>query len=142
MRVVTISPWLQWVVVIGYLLCQSSLEGGMGSSVLGCMISRPVVFTIYLKEEEVATFDRFLLQPNSSVLCYPHIQIFTYVASEGSFFHKNYPINILRNIGIHHVSTSHFVLVDIDMWFSCIFSNHFVNRFVVRGFDGVAFSYY
>lgn len=78
----------------------------------------PVVFTIYLKEEEVATFDRFLLQPNSSVLCYPHIQIFTYVASEGSFFHENYPINILRNIGIHHVSTSHFVLVDIDMWFS------------------------
>ena len=79
----------------------------------------------------MAAFDRFLLQPNSSVLCYPRIQIFTYVASEGSFFHENYPINILRNIGIHHVSTSHFVLVDIDMWFSCIISCYFVNRFVI-----------
>ena len=38
-----------------------------------------------------------------------------YVSSNNSFFYSNYPINILRNIGIRHCRTTHFLLVDTDM---------------------------
>ena len=32
-----------------------------------------------------------------------------------------YPINMLRNIALNHVSTSHFWLADMDMWPACRF---------------------
>ena len=32
---------------------------------------------------------------------------------------KNYPINMLRNLAIEAVKTSHFWLADMDMWPSC-----------------------
>ena len=31
-----------------------------------------------------------------------------------------YPINMLRNIALDHVKTSHFWLADMDMWPACI----------------------
>ncbi|KAK8796649.1 hypothetical protein WA588_000777, partial [Blastocystis sp. NMH] len=78
----------------------------------------PIVFVMYLKEEELDGFNSFLQQKNSSILCHDRIRIYSYVVSEGTFFYKNFPINILRNIGIHHVRTSHFLMLDIDMWMS------------------------
>lgn len=35
----------------------------------------------------------------------------------------NYPINMLRNLAIDAVKTSHFWLADMDMWPSCCFSS-------------------
>lgn len=76
----------------------------------------PVVFVTYLKEEEVPLFDRFLA--NTTSLCTPRIQFVTYVAPPNTFFYYNYPINILRNLGIRQVRTTHFLLIDMDMWLS------------------------
>ena len=75
---------------------------------------------MHLKEEEVASFESFLIQKNASVLCSNRIQIITYVVQKGAFFYNNYPINILRNLGIRHVRTNHFAVLDIDMWMSGI----------------------
>ena len=30
-----------------------------------------------------------------------------------------FPINQLRNIGIQHVQTSHYAVIDMDLWLSC-----------------------
>lgn len=80
------------------------------------MTPSPVVFVTYLKEEEVPLFDRFLA--NTTSLCTPRIQFVTYVAPPNTFFYYNYPINILRNLGIRQVRTTHFLLIDMDMWLS------------------------
>lgn len=37
--------------------------------------------------------------------------VFHVVSSE-----EHFPINKLRNIGISHVSTSHYVVIDMDLW--------------------------
>lgn len=73
---------------------------------------------IYLHEEEVSRFEEFLRKSENSILCDSRIRLLTYVAVRDSFFYSNYPINILRNIGIHHVSTSHMIVLDMDMWMS------------------------
>ena len=73
---------------------------------------------IYLHEEEVSRFEEFLGKSENSILCDSRIRLLTYVAVRDSFFYSNYPINILRNIGIHHVSTSHMIVLDMDMWMS------------------------
>ena len=78
------------------------------------------MFVTYLKEEEMSAFNDFLHNATSTLLCSPRIQHVTYVALPGSFFHSNYPINILRNLGIRQVRTSHFLLLDMDMWLSGI----------------------
>ena len=80
----------------------------------------PIVFVVHLKEEEVTSFRSFLKRKNSSILCRNRIQIITYVVRKGVFFYDNYPINILRNLGIRHVRTNHFAVLDIDMWMSGI----------------------
>lgn len=80
--------------------------------------SSPIVFVIYLREEEVVQLDEFLRLPENSILCEPRIRLLTYVAAKGSFFYSNYPINILRNLGIHNVHTSHMIVLDMDMWMS------------------------
>ena len=80
----------------------------------------PIVFVTYLKEEEMSAFNDFLHNATSTLLCSPRIQHVIYVALPGSFFHSNYPINILRNLGIRQVRTSHFLLLDMDMWLSGI----------------------
>ena len=93
----------------------------MGKTDTKPTIYSPIVFVIHLKEEEVTPFQSFLKQANSSILCLDRIQIITYVVSKGAFLYDNYPINILRNLGIRHVKTSHFAVLDIDMWMSGIY---------------------
>lgn len=78
----------------------------------------PIVFVIHLLEEQQSNLDEFLRDSSHSILCNPRIRILTYVAEKGAFFYDNYPINILRNIGIRNVRTSHFIVLDMDMWMS------------------------
>ena len=80
--------------------------------------SSPIVFVIYLREEEVVRLNEILQLPENSILCNPRIRLLTYVAAKGSFFYSNYPINILRNLGIHNVHTTHMIVLDMDMWMS------------------------
>lgn len=87
---------------------------------LSLLFIRPIVVTVYLKEEEVQPFESFLRNQTHSFICSDRIRILSYVAEKNSFFYTNFPINILRNIGIHHTLTTHFILFDIDMWPSCM----------------------
>ena len=97
------------------------------------------MFVTYLKEEEMSAFNDFLHNATSTLLCSPRIQHVTYVALPGSFFHSNYPINILRNLGIRQVRTSHFLLLDMDMWLSGIPPSHsLIHRPVLRSPPGFA----
>ncbi len=89
-----------------------------GYSSFFSIIHSPIVFVMHLKEKEVIPFRSFLKQENSSILCRNRIQIITYVVRKGAFFYDNYPINILRNLGIRHVRTNHFAVLDMDMWMS------------------------
>lgn len=76
------------------------------------------MFSIHLKAEEEEEFVSFLQKPENKLLCEPRITLLAYVSQRGSFFHSNYPINILRNIAIRHTTTSHFLLTDTDMMIS------------------------
>ncbi len=87
-------------------------------SELSCLSCSPIVFVIHLLEEQQSNLDEFLRDSSHSILCNPRIRILTYVAEKGAFFYDNYPINILRNIGIRNVRTSHFIVLDMDMWMS------------------------
>ena len=83
------------------------------------LVIRPMVIVFHLKDYEVDEFDEFM--SNSTTICNDRLTILTYVSNKSSFFFDNYPINILRNIGIYHTITTHFILFDIDMWPSCSF---------------------
>ena len=37
---------------------------------------------------------------------------------------NDFPINRLRNLGIQHVQTSHYAVIDMDLWPSCHCSSH------------------
>lgn len=75
------------------------------------IISSPIVFSIHVVEDELSTFEDFLYSSDNSILCSDPV----YLSSTNSFFSSNYPINILRNIGIRNVETSHYLLLDADM---------------------------
>ena len=74
------------------------------------------MFVFYLKKEEEAQFVDLLQQPQNAILNSPRIRIVTYVVDPSCFFYSNYPINILRNIGIRQTCTTHFIVLDMDMW--------------------------
>ena len=69
---------------------------------------------MHLKEEEVPLFSSYL--QTHPELCSKRVTLIVYTSSIGSFYHENYPINTLRNLGIHHTRTTHYVYLDIDMW--------------------------
>lgn len=79
------------------------------------------MFVMHLKEHEVPAFEQFIQEEANSILREDRIRFVAYICKEGSFFSTNYPINILRNLGIANVATSHFMVLDMDMWLSrCI----------------------
>ena len=75
----------------------------------------PILFVLHVKEEEEATLQSTLRSPDYTTLCQPRITLLVYLSSATAFFHSNYPINILRNLGIRHCRTTHFLLLDTDM---------------------------
>ena len=86
--------------------------------IIDTIIVSPVVFSIHVLEEELPAFEAFLYSSENSVLCSDRVFVAAYVSENNSFFHSNYPINILRNIGVRNVETSHFLLLDADMMLS------------------------
>ena len=75
----------------------------------------PILFVLHVKEEEELTLQHALQTSHYVSLCQPRITLLVYLSSFAAFFHSNYPINILRNIGIRHCRTTHFLIVDTDM---------------------------
>ena len=103
------------LVWIGCSWCRSPLLVGEGSTTT---LLSPLLFVVHMKEEEESTFVEFLHRPQNAILCSPRVTLLAYISRNNSFFHSNYPINILRNIGIRHTRTSHFLVLDTDMWVS------------------------
>ena len=68
-----------------------------------------------MKEEERPVFEKYILSPDQLKLCARRVTLLAYISQPDSFFHDNFPINIIRNIGIRHVTTSHFILLDMDI---------------------------
>lgn len=86
--------------------------------ILGYSSHRPIIFVMHLKEEEEEKYLELLHKEENQILCSPRITLLAYVSKQGSFFHSNYPINILRNVAIRHTTTSHYLLMDMDMMIS------------------------
>ena len=96
-------------------------------------MDRPITFVLHLKEEELPLFESIIHNasypftiPTNEVeelpsfpYCQSRITLLVYLSSVNSFYHSNYPINSLRNMGIHHTRTSHYLYLDVDMWPSC-----------------------
>ena len=78
----------------------------------------PIVFALRLIEHELPAFEAFLQKPENAVLRRERIRFVAYICKEDAFFATNYPINILRNLGILNTATSHYVVLDMDMWMS------------------------
>lgn len=91
---------------------------GMGLHFCYLFTDSPIVFSVHLLEDQIAGFESFLQKAENAILREPRIRFVTYICKEGSFFSTNYPINILRNLGIFNVKTSHFIVLDMDMWMS------------------------
>ena len=89
-----------------------------GLQITPLIIFSPIVFSIHVVEDELSTFEDFLYTSDNSILCSDRIFIAVYLSSSNSFFSVNYPINILRNIGIRNVETSHYLMLDADMMLS------------------------
>ena len=95
-----------------------------------CFTYRPIIFVVYLKQEEENAFLSSLTNTSYASLCDKRIRLFLYIAKPESKHYDNFPINILRNVGIFHVQTSHFVVLDIDMWLSgMLFFPIFIHSF-------------
>lgn len=86
--------------------------------ILSLSSHRPIVFVMHLKEEEEKEYLELLHKEENQILCSSRITLLAYVSKQDSFFHSNYPINILRNVAIRHTTTSHYLLLDMDMMIS------------------------
>ena len=78
----------------------------------GSMRSRPMCITVWAHEEEVKDIEPFATSLTASG---GTVMILYQVKPD----HPNYydfPVNLLRNICIRHITTSHFMVLDIDMW--------------------------
>lgn len=77
-----------------------------------CLLNRPVCVAIWAKEDELPTIldlvRGFEENPKRTVIIY-HVP-----ANHPNYY--DFPVNLLRNICIRNIKTSHFMFLDIDMW--------------------------
>lgn len=79
------------------------------------MISSPIIFVIYIsteKQSDIVT--KFLLSKHFS----EDVQIFTFEGKSSCFSMKHFPINKLRNLAIDFVTTTHYIVLDMDVHLS------------------------
>ena len=63
------------------------------------------------KLDEKNTIQTYLQFNNTERITF---MVYSY-GSENMYF-RDFPVNLLRNVGIRQVETSHFLLLDMDMW--------------------------
>ena len=73
----------------------------------------PMTVVFHVKNDSLSSFTEVFSELTS--LHTPRITTLVYLSNIGSFFYENFPINILRNIGIFHTRTSHYLYLDSDM---------------------------
>lgn len=74
------------------------------SHLLFRFISKPrIVYAIYVQKDITKENTPFYTYPNGTVLYYPQ---------------GMYPLNVLRDLSIESISTTHFLLIDADVFLS------------------------
>lgn len=76
------------------------------------IISRPLIVTILVNSTRIVQVKKQLKAANLP----PSTEVILMVASPKSPHFSHFPINRLRNIAIRHVTTSHFLVLDMDLW--------------------------
>ena len=46
----------------------------------------------------------------------PKFTVILYIVEPQDLYFHDFPVNLLRNIGIRNVRTTHFLMLDMDMW--------------------------
>lgn len=101
-----------------------------GFRLFSCIISRPISIAVFVHLSELNQTEQFIRDSRFpdrvrltlyivDVTSKPDCVIVRNSTYGGCFSRTVYPINRLRNIAIAEVTTSHFVLFDMDVWPSC-----------------------
>ena len=69
-----------------------------------------IVMYCKLREVKSAIQEYLSFSPSS------RITILFYSFYPDNMYANDFPVNLLRNVGIRQVETSHFVMLDMDMW--------------------------
>lgn len=91
------------------------IDNWKGYQSLLCIYRSPLIFVIYipsLRQETVV--NAFLSTAQFPV----NAQVYLFKPREDCFDAKNLPINLMRNLAIQYVQTSHYVVFDMDLRFS------------------------
>lgn len=68
-----------------------------------------VVFGHVKAQEEILAFIQSTFLPD-------RLTILVYLVTRGHRHFRHFPVNYLRNLGIRNVRTSHYIVMDMDMW--------------------------
>lgn len=67
---------------------------------------------MYCTESEVQSTIKEYLRFNDT----DRLTILFYGYRPNNKYAKDFPVNLLRNVGIRQIKTSHFLMLDMDMW--------------------------
>lgn len=67
---------------------------------------------MYCKENEVQSTIKEYLRFNDT----DRLTILFYGYRPNNKYANDFPVNLLRNVGIRQIKTSHFLMLDMDMW--------------------------
>lgn len=76
------------------------------------LICRLSIIVFYCTQKEVQSVISTYLQMNLP----SRFSVIFYSYSKSNPLAKDFPMNLLRNIGIYAVQTSHFLMLDMDIW--------------------------
>lgn len=89
---------------------------------LGCLvIISPFSIAIKVKREEETKVISQLMKMELP----PRIRTILYVVKKKQKYYNDFPVNLLRNIAIVNIQTSHYVVFDMDMWPACFSMSSF-----------------
>ncbi len=74
--------------------------------------SSPFVIVVYIYPYKIKEIRNLIHKLNLP----PRVQIILYIPQKGIDRDNVFPVNKLRNIGIVNIKTSHFIVLDMDMW--------------------------
>lgn len=84
------------------------------------IMHRPLIVTLLVNTTQLTQVKTELEAANLP----PSYEVILMIVSPKSPLFSHFPINRLRNIAIRHVITSHFLVLDMDLWPSCTSSFH------------------
>lgn len=93
----------------------------------GCFLSpsltrSPLVATIHLPHNRLDAARKLV----PSLALPPRFTVILHAVKRKERYFNDFPVNLLRNICIRHITTSHFMVLDIDMWPTASMHRHLV----------------